>query len=66
MLLSGGEAMTFGEFRKTVQYLMADEISFVDTSGEEMDIDNLDDEELEDICVVKTHSNGGYLEITLN
>lgn len=58
--------MTFGEFRKTVQYLMADKISFVDTSGEEMDIDNLDDEKLQDICVVKTHSNGGYLEITLN
>lgn len=58
--------MTFGEFRNTEQYLMADEISFVDTNGEEMDIDNLDDETLQDICVVETHSNGGYLEITLN
>ena len=58
--------MTFGEFRNTEQYLMADEISFVDTNGEEMDIDNLDDETLQDICVVKAHSNGGYLEITLN
>lgn len=58
--------MTFGEFRNTEQYLMADEISFVDTNGEEMDIDNLDDEVLQDICVVEAHSNGGYLEITFN
>lgn len=58
--------MTFGEFRYTEQYLMADEISFVDTIGEEMDIDNFDNEVLQDICVVEAHNNGGHLEIMLN
>ena len=57
--------MTFGEFKNTEQYLMADEISFVDINGEEMDIDNLDDEVLQNICVVEAHSKGGYLEIML-
>lgn len=58
--------MTFREFRNTEQYVNADVISFVDTNGEEMDIDNLDDEVLQDIYVVEVHSNGGHLEITLN
>ena len=59
--------MTFGEFRNTEQYLMANEISFIDTNGQEMDIDNLDDEVLQDVYVVETHSSsGGYLEIILN
>lgn len=58
--------MTFGEFRKTEQHLTADEISFVNADGEEMDIDNLNDEMLQDIYVVEAHSSGGHLEIMLN
>jgi hypothetical protein len=58
--------MTFGEFRNTEEYIFADVIEFVDTNGEEMDIDNPDDEVLQNIEVVETHSDGGYLEITLN
>ena len=58
--------MTFGEFRNTEEYIVADVIEFVDTNGEEMDIDNLDDEVLQNIEVVDTYSDGGYLEITLN
>ena len=58
--------MTFGEFRNTEEYIVADVIEFIDTNGEEMDIDNLDDEALQNIEVVDIHSNGSYLEITLN
>lgn len=58
--------MTFGEFRKTEQYLTADEISFINADGEAMDIDNLNDEMLQDIYVVEVHSSGGHLEIMLN
>lgn len=58
--------MTFGKFRNTEEYIVADVIEFVDTNGEKMDIDNLDDEVLQNIEVVDAHSDGGYLEITLN
>lgn len=62
--------MTFGEFKNTEEYIKADVVSFVDTSGEEMDIDPICDSEdmeiLDNIEVVETHRNGGYLEITLN
>lgn len=58
--------MTFGEFRNTEQFFMADVISFVDTNGEEMDIDNINEETLQGIEVVEAHSNGGYLEIMIN
>lgn len=58
--------MTFGELRKKVMYLMADTISFVNTDGEEMDIDNLDDEVLQDTYVAGLHGKGGHLEIMLN
>ena len=62
--------MTFGGFKNTEEYIEADVVSFVDTSGEEMDIDPICDSEdmeiLDNIEVVKTHKNGGYLEITLN
>lgn len=58
--------MTFGEFRNTEEYIVADVIEFIDTNGEEMDIDNLDDEVLQNIEIINIHSDGGYLEITLN
>ena len=58
--------MTFGEFRHTEQYGLADEICFVDTNGEEMDIDNIYEETLQGIEVIAANSNGGYLEIMLN
>ena len=58
--------MTFGELRKKRMYLMADTIRFVNTDGEEMDIDNLDDEALQDTYVAGTHYKGGHLEIMLN
>ena len=58
--------MTFGEFRNTEQFFMANEISFVYTNGEEMDIDNINEETLQGIEVIETHSNGGYLEIMIN
>ena len=60
------EYMTFGEFKNTEEFLIADEISFVDTNGEELDIDDIYDETLQDLCVIETHSDGGYLEIVLN
>lgn len=58
--------VTFGDFINTEQYLMADIISFVNTNGEEIEIDDLDDETLQNAWVVETHSSGGYLEIMLN
>lgn len=58
--------MTFGEFRHTEQYRLADEICFVDTNGVEMDIDNLHEETLQNIEVVAANSDGGYLEIMLD
>lgn len=58
--------MTFEEFRNTEEYIFADVIDFVDINGKKIDIDNLDDEVLQNIEVVETHSDGGYLEITLN
>ena len=58
--------MTFGELKNIEAYIMADTISFVDTNGEEMDIDNLEDPVLEDTWVVKTHISGGHLEIVLD
>lgn len=58
--------MTFGEFRNTEEYIVANIIELVDTNGEKMDIDNLNDEVLQNIEVVDTYSDGGYLEITLN
>ena len=60
------EYMTFREFKDTEEFLMADEISFVDTNGEELDIDNFDDESLQDFCVIETNNGSGYLEIVLN
>lgn len=62
--------MTFGKFKNTEEYIEADVISFVDTNGEEMDIEPICDSEdmeiLDNIEVVETHKDGGYLEITLN
>ena len=62
--------MTFKEFKNTEDYIEADVISFVDTNGEEMDIDPICDSEdmkiLNNIEVVEAHKDGGYLEITLN
>lgn len=62
--------MIFGEFKNTEEYIEADVVSFVDTSGEELDIDPICDDEnmevLNNIKVVETHKEGGYLEITLN
>ena len=62
--------MTFGEFKNTEEYIEADVVSFVDTNGEEMDIEPICDSEdmeiLDSIEVVETHKDGGYLEITLN
>lgn len=60
------EYMTFGEYKNTDEFFMAVEVSFVDTNGEELDIDNFDDESLQDFCVIDTYSDGGYLEIVLN
>ena len=58
--------MTFGELKEKRVYLVADTISFVDTNGAEMDIDNLDDEVLLDTYVAGTHYKNGHLEIMLN
>ena len=62
--------MTFGEFKRTEEYIEADVVSFVDTNGEELDIDPICDSEdmkiLDNIEVVETYRDGGYLEITLN
>ena len=62
--------MTFGEFKNTEEYIEAYLVSFVDTNGEEMDIEPICDSEdmeiLDSIEVVETHKDGGYLEITLN
>ena len=62
--------MTFGEFKNTDEYIEADVVSFVDTNGEEMDIELICDSEdmeiLDNIEVVEIHRDGGYLEITLN
>lgn len=62
--------MTFGEFKNTEEYIEADVVIFVDTNGEEMDIEPICDSEdmeiLDNIEVVETHKDGGYLEITLN
>ena len=62
--------MTFGEFKNTEEYIEADVVSFVDTIGEELDIEPICDSEnmeiLDNIEVVETHKDGGYLEITLN
>lgn len=57
--------MTFGEFRNTNRYIMADVVEFINTNGEEIDIDNLDDEVLQNMDVVETRSDGGYLEIMI-
>lgn len=62
--------MTFGEFKNTEEYIEADVVGFVDTNGEEMDIEPICDSEdmeiLNNIEVVETHKDDGYLEITLN
>ena len=58
--------MTFEELKNTDEYLMADTISFVDTNGVELDVDNLEDERLNDIWVVDTRFSNGHLEIMLN
>ena len=62
--------MTFREFKNTEEYIEADVVSFVGTNGEEMDIEPICDSEdmeiLDNIEVVETHKDGGYLEITLN
>ena len=55
--------MTFGEFKNTEEYIEADVVSFVDTNGEEMDIEPICDSEdmeiLDSIEVVETHKDGG-------
>lgn len=62
--------MTFGGFKNTEEYIEADVVSFVDTSGEELDIDPICDSEdmeiLDNVEIVETHKDGGYLEIILN
>lgn len=58
--------MMYEEFRKTEEFLLADVISFVDTNGEELDIDNPYSEELNNFYVEDWHKDNGYLEIVLN
>lgn len=58
--------MTFGELRKKRIYIIAATISFVNTDGEEIVIDNLDDEILQDTRVAGTYYNGSHLEIMLH
>ena len=58
--------MMYEEFRKTEEFLLADVISFVDTDGEELDIDNPYSEDMNVFDVEKWHSDNGHLEIVLN
>ena len=58
--------MMFEEFRETEDFKFADVITFVDTDGEELDIDNPYSEDLDSFYVEDWHKDNGYLEIVLN
>ena len=58
--------MMFKEFRETEDFKLADVITFVETDGEELDIDNPDSEDLDNFDVEDWHKDNGYLEIVLN
>lgn len=58
--------MMYGEFRETEDFKSADVITFVDTNGEELDIDNLYSDDLNEFYVENWHSDNGQLEIVLN
>ena len=58
--------MMFKEFRETEDFKFADVITFVDTDGEELDIDNPYSEDLDSFYVEDWHKDNGYLEIVLN
>jgi len=59
--------MLFKDFRKTMDFLTADVIEFIDTNGVELDIDDLEDEVLDNFDVKEWHkSDSEVLEIVLN
>ena len=58
--------MLFKDFRKTMDFLTADVVEFIDTNGAELDIDNLEDEALDNFDVVNSRRSGEVLEIILN
>ena len=58
--------MLFKDFRKTMDFLTADVIEFIDTNGAELEIDNLEDEALDNFDVVNSRRSGEVLEIILN
>lgn len=58
--------MLFKYYRKTMDFLTANAIEFIDTNGAELDIDNLEDEVLDSFDVVNARKYGEVLEIVLN
>lgn len=58
--------MMFEEFRETEDFKLADVVTFVGTDGEELDIDNLYNGDLDSFDVEDWHKDNGYLEIVLN
>ena len=55
--------MLFKDYKQTEEYLTADVKDFYDTDGNELDIDNLDDESLDNFEVIQTYKHGGLLDI---
>lgn len=58
--------MLFKDYKNTEEFMYAHVVEFVDTNGNEIEIDNIDDETLDDICVVDTYMSSGFLQIILN
>lgn len=58
--------MLFRDYKMTDEFLTADVVEFINTNGNELDIDNLEDETLNYFDIEETHKKGGYLEIVLN